>query len=245
MIVVPAWIVWSLQMNTGKKLVVFFAFFFRIVIIAAAIGRLYHLGQFLSSPNRDPTFDILPYAYSTQLQMAVAVIVACVPALKPFMDRADSGMMAISLNQRVPGTTFGHSGSYALQSLSKKSGSGSNKATNLSNTSGSNDRSGDHKLSRNRSQGWRPDQVDNKVTVSGHGRRPSEGRLRKKSDMDDVDSIGSDKMIIRQTRDWNVRYDDGGAVENGNGVGEKKESVGTMESRRMSPEEGVEVGYAV
>jgi hypothetical protein len=159
-------------------------------VIVVAIVRLIYLGIFLGEKNPDPTFDALPYLYCTQCHAIFSVIVACIPTLKPFMDRAYSGLMAVSLNQRVPGTTFGHSGEYAMQSLTKKSASGSNKGTNVSG----------NQLS---SKAWRPDAVDHKTTIT-------HGNGHKRDETGSINSIGSVKMVIRQTRDWNIQFDDEG-----------------------------------
>jgi len=51
--------------------------------------------------------------------MTSTVIVTCTPTLKPFMDRATSGLMAASLGQREG--TYGMSGSFAMQPISKRS----------------------------------------------------------------------------------------------------------------------------
>jgi hypothetical protein len=42
-------------------------------------------------PVQDPTFDLWPMWICTQLVQALAIITACVPYLKPFMDSLESG----------------------------------------------------------------------------------------------------------------------------------------------------------
>lgn len=53
-----------------------------------------------------------------QIQTTLAVVVACIPAYKLFMDRASSGMMGISFE--------GREGTYQLSSINKSGKSGEN-----------------------------------------------------------------------------------------------------------------------
>jgi hypothetical protein len=203
MIIVPVWLVWTLQMSTSKKIVVIIAFAFRILydsslffcqnlliyhrVIGAAICRLIYLSILEDSP--DPTFvDSVTYNVCTQCNATLAVIVACVPTLKPFMDRVESGLLNVSFHPRAPGTTYGPQDSYELKNMSKTSGN--------QNSSGS--QSGSNRP-------WRPDMVGYKSVVSVPAKWIPTSK--KERDAKSVESNNSEQMIIRQTTDWNVRYD--------------------------------------
>jgi len=101
--------------------------------VAAQIARLIFLRQLRWST--DITYDAVAYSIATQCQMTLAVVTASIPALKPFMDRATSGLIAVSLGQR--GGTYGISDTYALQTFSNShvADSGANKKVRVS-TSG-------------------------------------------------------------------------------------------------------------
>lgn len=101
--------------------------------VAAQIARLIFLRQLRWST--DITYDAVAYSIATQCQMTLAVVTASIPALKPFMDRATSGLIAVSLGQR--GGTYGISDTYALQTFSNShvADSGANKKIRVS-TSG-------------------------------------------------------------------------------------------------------------
>ncbi|RMZ85884.1 hypothetical protein DV737_g376, partial [Chaetothyriales sp. CBS 132003] len=76
-------IIWSLQIRSSKKLGVAFAFLQRLVIIAPIIAHLHYLSVVYHSD--DPT---LRAAYSTickQVEVALAIVTASVPCLKPFL----------------------------------------------------------------------------------------------------------------------------------------------------------------
>ncbi|ORY16635.1 hypothetical protein BCR34DRAFT_97286 [Clohesyomyces aquaticus] len=127
MIILPIHIIWDLQMAPSKKSVVMFIFAIRSVLIAISILRLVYLTKFITA---DPAFDSIPYGILTQCHSTLSVIVACSPALKPFMDSVRTGMLSASLAKHTPGTTWGHD-NYNMQPLSHDSkddsGNGSSK----------------------------------------------------------------------------------------------------------------------
>lgn len=97
--------------------------------VAAQIARLIFLRQLRWST--DLTY-VMAYGIATQCQMTLAVVTASIPALKPFMDLAASGLIAASLGQR--GGTYGISGTFAMPELSKSqdADSSGNKKTPIS-----------------------------------------------------------------------------------------------------------------
>jgi hypothetical protein len=176
-------------------------------VIAAAITRLVFLKRLHVSV--DPTFDSVAYSISTQCQATFSVIAACIPTLKPFMDRAESGMLNVSLKSRPAGGTYGYQNSYIMQPLSKGSGK-------LSNTSGKGpafgSRGSQHgkkhpgPVESNVQNLFRPDRGNpQSVVLAQKGRYLSDVH---QDDMESVDSAGSDKMIIRKTTAWSIQYED-------------------------------------
>ncbi|KAF2471004.1 uncharacterized protein BDR25DRAFT_368735 [Lindgomyces ingoldianus] len=135
MVVLPIHIVWDLQMAPSKKAVVIFIFTLRSVLIAMSILRLIFFTKFVTA---DPAFDSIPYGILTQCHSTLSVIVACSPALKPFMDNVTTGMLSASLGKHTTGTTFGYN-SYNMQPLSNnsKQGSGNGSSKRLSKTQSS------------------------------------------------------------------------------------------------------------
>ena len=72
-------------------------------VIALTIIRLVLLPDYFSSV--DPIFNSIASGIATQALLSVPITTACVPALKPFLDGFESGMLGVSLKQRsAPGT---------------------------------------------------------------------------------------------------------------------------------------------
>ena len=72
--------------------------------------------------SNDLSYDSLPHNIVMQVQMALSILVASIPAYRPFMKRATSGMMSIRLGQGVG--TYGVSdvsGDYPMDALSRSS----------------------------------------------------------------------------------------------------------------------------
>jgi len=176
-------------------------------VIAAAITRLVFLKRLHVSV--DPTFDSVAYSISTQCQATFSVIAACIPTLKPFMDRAESGMLDVSLKSRPTGGTYGYQGSYAMQPLSKGSGKFSNtssKGPALGSRGSQNGKKHAGPVEPNVQNMFRPDRGNPQSVVSAQkGQYLSNVH---QDDMESVDSVGSDKMIIRKTTAWSIQYED-------------------------------------
>jgi hypothetical protein len=80
----------------------------------ARMFLLHELGD-----STDTSYDSLSHNFVVQMHMASSILVASVPAYRPFMKRATSGMMSIRLGQGYG--TYGISGDVPLESLSKTS----------------------------------------------------------------------------------------------------------------------------
>ncbi|KAJ5718490.1 hypothetical protein N7488_004136 [Penicillium malachiteum] len=70
---------------------------------------------------------------TTQTNLCVCLMTACIPCLKPFLDAFDSGMLNVSLHKRAGGgysssSGAGNGNSYALASLSRGTKESSNRS---------------------------------------------------------------------------------------------------------------------
>ena len=135
MVALPLHLVGTLQMERDRKIVVMLIFAIRLVyvdafirschkshqiaylrsLIVASTLRLVYLPQGFRAP--DPFFHALPAAVATQSHSTLSVIVACIPALKPFVDNAKSGMLNMTLASHMQGTTYSAT-SYNMAPLS-------------------------------------------------------------------------------------------------------------------------------
>ncbi|KPI39142.1 uncharacterized protein AB675_4537 [Cyphellophora attinorum] len=120
LILLPIYLFRSLQMRLLRKLIVMAAFGCRVFVVILAIVRLVYLNiTFKASPPAEQTFNAIPYQICTQVQQALAVMVAAAPALKAFLDKTSSGMFAVSLSV-FTGTTYGKD-SYIISNLNSSS----------------------------------------------------------------------------------------------------------------------------
>ncbi|KAI9843103.1 MAG: hypothetical protein M1838_002859 [Thelocarpon superellum] len=92
-IVLPITIVWSLRINNQERSVIIFMFAMRAFVIVTSIVRLAYLSSYLSSS--DQTFDNVNFSICTQIDMNLSIVTACLPLLKPFLDKIPSGVMDI------------------------------------------------------------------------------------------------------------------------------------------------------
>ena len=165
---------------------------------AAAIARLVFLRRLARSS--DPTYDSLAYSIATQCQTTLTVVVACIPSLKPFMDRAASGMMAVSLEPRSG--TYGNPNSYAMHSLSKGDGTPSKKSKKarfLGSKGSQNDTTTGPESTQKHS--FRPDRSEHGVVISA----PNAKQHKRDTSMD---GGASDRFMIQKTTAWDVKFED-------------------------------------
>jgi hypothetical protein len=158
-------------------------------LIAAAIARLVFIRRLYRSS--DATYDSLAYSITTQCQTTLSVVVACIPALKPYMDRAQSGFLVVSLEKRAAGGTYGYGNSYHMQSI--KSNGPASKAHTSQN--------GNNPISRTRSDScrpFRPDRADNFAIVSS-GRHNQDNAIRD-DDRSSEDVPGRENTSSRRHR---------------------------------------------
>ncbi|KAF3484362.1 uncharacterized protein GIQ15_03686 [Arthroderma uncinatum] len=200
LIVVPAWIVWDLHMNKTQKRIVIGVFASRGVVIAASIVRARYLKDINGSLDR--SFDSVPYHVATQCHTMLNTIITCLPGFKPFMDRANTGLLSISFKSRmVPGIYDNTLRGIALSSLRRVGNArvpGVSGPRPLRNVKGSiRDKFGGGQRS------FRPDEYGQQTTDVF-----SESRVLNDSGRSQVGDDGSDKLIIRYTTDWTVHVQD-------------------------------------
>ncbi|KAM5489299.1 hypothetical protein MaudMau93_003548 [Microsporum audouinii] len=204
LIFVPGWIVWDLHMNKTQKRIVFGVFASRGVVIAACILRATYLKDIDGSG--DPMFDSVPYHVATQCHAMLNTIITCLPGFKPFMDRANTGLLSISFKSRLAGGVYDKTFTeYAMTSLRRvvhPHGIGNSGARPLKSVKGS---------LQNKFAGaqrsFRPDEYSQHADVFSESRILNDSRSQTEEDR-------SDRLIIRYTTDWTVRVQDEGARSN-------------------------------
>jgi hypothetical protein len=168
-------------------------------VIAAGITRLVYLKQLASST--DYFFDYPVFATCTQCQLALSMVATCLPSLKPFLDRTDSGMLNASIAPRS-GTTYGLSShnEYRMDQLSK-----SRWDLRRADSKGPSSKSVQESKEYGQFDSFRPEQVKHNVVITSDKGQPRDER---RDDMASLESSGSDKMIIRLRKDLSIQYSD-------------------------------------
>ena len=118
---------------------------------------------------------------ATQLEVNLSVFAACVPHLRPFMKSLEADYYSgVIRDPTVVGSHNGTSGSYAMEKVGHGKGTRSDSRPGLKSASS-----------------------NNRVTVQSTAK--SRNRL---DDTNSDHSTGSHAMIIKQTKEWTVSYDD-------------------------------------
>lgn len=193
-------------------------------IIPLTAFRFYYLSTVSSPTLPDQTFSSYHGYLATIIQLNFAVIMACIPFLKPFMESMSSGGLASTVNpmdssygkgSKLSTLVSGYSNrnaskpkSYKMENLSQSrlnENSGTSGVSETITNSSQNNRSSAEGDTFNFGITSANDQGDlgtlrpDKVTSFSHVRHtpPEESETRS--------SVGSDKMIIKRTTEWNVR----------------------------------------
>jgi hypothetical protein len=165
LILLPIYLFRSLQMRLLRKLIVMAAFGCRIFVVIVAVLRLIYLNTtFKGSPQDEQAFNAIPYQICTQVQQALAVMVAAAPALKAFLDKTRSGMFAVSLDV-FTGTTFGKD-SYTMSNLNSSSAGSASRSRRRSTRSRRYRDSDGTIVMSNVSNVFTPDQIQSTATVT-------------------------------------------------------------------------------
>ncbi|PMD48470.1 hypothetical protein L207DRAFT_476847 [Hyaloscypha variabilis F] len=97
-ILLPAYLVWGIQMAFKKKVLVVLIFGSRIFITPLTIFRLYYI-KTISSPLLPNQTFISYHAYlATTIQLNAAIIISCIPFMKPFMESLSTGGFTSTLS---------------------------------------------------------------------------------------------------------------------------------------------------
>ncbi|EZF29086.1 hypothetical protein GY631_0310 [Trichophyton interdigitale] len=86
---VPIYLLWSLQMQIKSKLIVLFAFSFRLPVLVAAGARLYYLRQ--QQMHEDILFSGAAASVCLEVELHYGLMAATIPCLKPFVKLFNTG----------------------------------------------------------------------------------------------------------------------------------------------------------
>lgn len=194
-------------------------------IIPLTAFRIYYLSTISSSTLPDQTFSSYHGYLATIIQLNFAIFMACVPFLKPFMESMSSGGMASTVNPMDSSYGKGSKLSTLISSYSNRKASKLNGSYRMENLSESrlNENSGTSRASEanaNSLQNIRPSAESDSFHfgITSANDEENLGTLRPDKVMsfshvrhapleesETRSSVGSDKMIIKRTTEWNVR----------------------------------------
>ncbi|KAI4123160.1 MAG: hypothetical protein LQ338_005409 [Usnochroma carphineum] len=177
LVALPMYIVWNLQMARKHKIAVTIAFGCRII---SALN------------STDETFEYRQTIFCMLADVNASILVACIPFLKPFMQGLESGLLTSDLRVRGPTKSL-----FANISSDMEVGKGRKDNGYPLNRMSGNNKSGIRRGSR--SLGWYGD--------DGLGHRVNIAHQPRDRDFERRSSSGSDKMIIKQTTEFNVVHD--------------------------------------
>ena len=187
----PLLMMMHVQVPLRKKVFVVAAFCSRVLFVAAGIARLFYLRLDFST---NFTLQETPAVYATQTVLCMAIVTACIPAMKPLMEAFNSGGMNVRVkDSRTGGHSNSHHG-FKMASLSK---SRIYAATPEDESLSALSRNGETRV-----QPLHDHTADQYVT-----RKMSHGG---DGDHDSISSLArSEQMIIRKNVEWTVKYEEG------------------------------------
>ena len=195
--VLPVFMMAPVRVPMSKKVFVVAAFCSRGLFIAAVIVRLSYLPPEFTSTNF--TLRDTSPVYVTQTVLCLAIITACIPAMKPLMEALNSGGMIA----RVKGTGQDHYGT----------GSHSNSHHGYNMTSLTKSRV----YAETTKKGYPTESSSGRKSrtqpLHDHSASQHESRRISHGSEDDHDSISSlarsERGIIRKNVEWTVQYEGG------------------------------------
>ena len=101
----PAYVIWNVQIPFHKRLTVIAVFAVRLVVPLCAAIRMSTLPPYVDE-TADRSWEAVTPQTWTQVVMCLSIITACIPCLKPFLESLESGFMDMSMAQRS-GMTYG------------------------------------------------------------------------------------------------------------------------------------------
>ncbi|EEP80780.1 predicted protein [Uncinocarpus reesii 1704] len=81
----------QIQTSTRRRITIASVFAARLLVVTAVAFQLYFLNRVQTT--RNATFDYWPMSICNQAVLSLAVVTACIPFLKPFMDSLESGLL--------------------------------------------------------------------------------------------------------------------------------------------------------
>ncbi|KAH6678530.1 hypothetical protein B0J14DRAFT_325359 [Halenospora varia] len=253
-IILPACLVWKVQMQKAKKVLVVFIFGTRIIITPLIIFRLYYLHTASSPSQPDQTFSKYHIYLATTIQLNVAIVATCIPFLKPFLQALNSGGYAGDIE--AMDSSYGFGGKLSAMVSSRGHSKSSRPPKGAFRMESIPDIKTKAKAKPLKSE---PSQNQNTSTTGRHFSPPPDendiGPLRPDkiaftahihsavNRNRSTSSTGSEKMIIKRTTEWNVSedFEDGINVrEVSREVSRRKEVSRSMDSRRESSRPGYE-----
>jgi hypothetical protein len=209
----PIMIVHHLQLPLSKKTAVVSAFSFRLLAIGMTVFRLVTLPPSLrkhasrtnafATGSSDLTMTAFLPTIATLLATFASIFVACVPHLRPFMESLQAGFLSgvihDSTDNRIPYD------SYAMNKVGVSS-----RADPLATMRSERSVNGVLKNANGQILVEKPAGIGlavgtDGIIVAGSGNRRNSGCS---DGGGSHGSHGSDAMIIKQTREWNVRYEE-------------------------------------
>ncbi|RMD39154.1 hypothetical protein DV735_g5975, partial [Chaetothyriales sp. CBS 134920] len=109
-ILLPAYVIWQVQINVKKRLVIIVVFSIRICVIICSLIRIPTLRRYVNSSDRS-WHAVGPQTWLQVIQ-CLSITTACLPCLKPFFGALESGFMDLSL-RKSRGETY-HANSSGL-----------------------------------------------------------------------------------------------------------------------------------
>lgn len=91
LVILPWIIVYDVRMDGHRKHVMIGCFATRLLVIVAVVAQLVYFNS--ATKSNDMTFNLWAEIVCTQVVQSLSIITTCVPHLKPFFDRIESGML--------------------------------------------------------------------------------------------------------------------------------------------------------
>ncbi|KAK8901452.1 hypothetical protein QC760_009891 [Botrytis cinerea] len=274
-ILLPIFLVWGLQMQLRRKVLVFIAFGTRMFILPLSIVRLVVISSSGSPTLSNQTLVSYRNYLWTSVQLNSAIFFACLSFLKPFMESMSSGGLAASVNPMDSSysnkqSPFNSKSSNFISSISGWKASRKNSSRppqELRTISTFQDYDEDDEVSTptttspnsnlKRSSPIFNIRFNNTNAIGKLSHEGEElGTLRpdgamtfahiRRSTPDDAaerSTIGSDKMIIRRTTEWDVREDFESVRGRRANLGDKGRVEEDYEIHKASMDRGVDKAW--
>ncbi|KAI1442836.1 hypothetical protein F5Y02DRAFT_420605 [Annulohypoxylon stygium] len=180
LIALPLTVIWTLQTQFKRKIVVMSCFTTRLLTIAAISWQIYEIPKL--NDYADPTYSYWSFVLSMTLAQNLGVMTASVPYLKPFLDSLESGLIRSDDMRR--------------RAKSTKSTGGSGQKQTDSSFSSNPPRSASRDVTAHELQDLRYDNSRATVSISA-------GRAGTSADWESA-SHNSEAKLIKQVKTWGI-----------------------------------------